>query len=392
VKITYTSTNISHHYRYARELHRLGSLHAFVTAASRFSPRAAIDEMGDKLVRSDFWQNLYLAALRGRAPDAISGKLAMLSANSVDRAACHAASKSDVFLHYRTTGRSTTRWLRSAGCATLCVMEEVNSHVESCQSLLKDEFEKLGRGTYQSSFPDHGRRVEAYEEADCILCPSSFVKRTFLERGFQEERLLMVNFGFTFPQKTECEPRTNGVFRLLYVGQLHFRKGLRYAIEAFRVLKHPKKEFVLVGPATKVTGLEGVSLPAGVRFTGILKGAALDAAYASASAFVLPTIEEGLALVQGEAMAAGLPLITTTHSGGDDLITHGKEGFILPPCDSAALTQAFQMLADSTELRESMSQAARARANELGGWDVAAKNLVTALQKARDRWMNLRPR
>lgn len=390
LQITYTSTNISHHYRYAAELDRLGVLATFVTAASRFSPRSALPNLGRRLIRRDFYQNLYLASLRYRAPERMSHALGNLATRKVDGAAYGHASHSDIFLYYRTAGQRTTKKIHAEGKPVLCVLEEVNSHVDSCHDLMKEEYERLGRGDYHSAFPDHTQRLEAYEEADCILCPSSFVKRTFLERGFQEERLLMVNFGFTFPKVKTTRERNDGVFRLLYVGQLHFRKGLRYAIESFRRLSHPNKEFVLVGPATRVTGLEGVTLPKGVRFTGILKGAALEEAYASASAFVLPTIEEGLALVQGEAMAAGLPLITTTHSGGDDLITDGKEGFIVPPCDSVALTQAFQMLADSSDLRESMSHAARARANELGGWDVAAKNLVDSLQTARDRWMKLR--
>lgn len=382
MKITYTSTNIAWHYRYAREFERLGCLKAFVTGASRWSPRADLPEIGSKMMRRDFFQNLYLASLKMGATESVSSALATLSNRRIDRAALRPARDSDVFLFYRTTGLETSRVLHQEGERTLCVMEEVNSHVDCCHGLMKEEYEKLGRGPYSTLFPDHEMRLKAYEEADCILCPSTFVKSSFLERGFTEDRLLTVNFGFTFPMQRSPVRRRDDVFRLLYVGQLHFRKGLRYAVEAFRQLKHPNKELVLVGPATKVTGLEGVALPEGVRFTGILKGANLEAAYASASAFVLPTIEEGLALVQGEAMAAGLPLVTTTNSGGEDLITHGVEGFIVPPCDATALAEAFQMLADDPDLRARMGEAAHARAQELGGWDVAAQKLVDALQEA----------
>jgi glycosyltransferase involved in cell wall biosynthesis len=385
VKITYTSTNIAWHYRYAREFERLGCLKAFVTGASRWSPRADLPEIGSKMVRRDFFQNLYLASLKMGAAESASSALATLSNRRIDRAALRPARDSDVFLFYRTTGLKTSRALHQERGRTLCVMEEVNSHVDVCHQLMKTEYETLGRGRYVSSFPDHEARLRAYEEADCILCPSSFVKRSFVERGFPEDKLIMVNFGFTFPEWSSPPLKHDAVFRVLYVGQLHFRKGLRYAVEAFRRLKHPNKEFLLVGPATKVTGLEGVALPEGVRFTGILKGAELEAAYASSSVFVLPTIEEGLALVQGEAMAAGLPLITTTHSGGEDLITDGQEGFIVPPADSDALLAALQKLADSGDLRDAMAEAARAKAKLLGGWDVAAAKLVDALGVARQQ-------
>jgi starch synthase len=387
VKITYTSTNIAWHFRYASELHRLGHLHAFVTGASRFSLRGTGEEFGERLVRRDLAQNLYLASLKARLPNKISETLNRWSNAAIDRAAYQSAKESDVFFFYRTTGLATTRRLHREKAATFCVMEEVNSHVDCCHELMKQEYEKLGIGSYADRFPDHEARLVAYEEADAIVCPSSFVRRSFLERGFPEQKLLTVNFGFTFPETAAADPeqRDRDVFRLLYVGQINFRKGLRYALDAFGKLKHPRKEFLVVGPTTAITGLENVTIPEGVRFAGILKGAKLEAAYASATAFVLPTVEEGLALVQGEAMAAGLPLITTTHSGGDDIMQDGVEGFIVPPADGGALLEAFQKLADSPELSQKMGEAALARAKQLGGWDVAARNLVDALSGAREQ-------
>jgi glycosyltransferase involved in cell wall biosynthesis len=304
---------------------------------------------------------------------------------SLDAASYFPASESEVFLHYRTSGYHTTKRLHAEGRPTLCVMEEVNSHVDCCHQLMKQEYEKLGLGTYRGKFQDHDLRLRAYEEVDRILCPSSFVKRSFLEKGFPEERLLLVNFGFTHPSpcpETTSVSKPKDTFRLLYVGQLNFRKGLRYAVEAFRLLRHPRKELVIVGPQTKVTGLEGARIPAEVKFAGVLKGAELDTAYASASAFVLPTVEEGLALVLGEAMVAGLPVITTTNSGGDDLLTDGVEGLLVPAADSGALLEAMQKLADSPELCERMGHAALAKSESLGDWDAAAQRLVTALAGA----------
>lgn len=387
MRITYVSTNAAHHYRYATELQRLGCLDYFLTGASRWSPRAPMPHLGDKLVRCDFFQNFFLLSLALKLPDPISNQLSRISNRHIDRAASLLAHYSDVFLYYRTTGHNTAKAIHSASRPILCVMEEVNTHVDLCYSLMKEEYEKLGLGTYSREFPDHSARLRAYEEADCILCPSSFVRNSFLDRGFAEERLLKVNFGFTIPSMVHSRRDTDEIFRILYVGQIHFRKGLRYAIEAFRRFKHPRKELLLVGPLTKVTGLNNTILPEGVRFTGSLKGEQLEYAYANASVFVLPTIEEGLALVQCEAMAAGLPLITTSHSGADDLITHGLEGLIVPPCDATALLNAFQLLADDPDLRGRMGQAALRTASKLGGWDVSAARLVNSLQQARDlRW------
>lgn len=389
MQITYTSPIRAHHFSYAAALERAGALRAFVTGAFRGSKRAQMPALGARLIRRDFVQTVHLATIMAQGPDSLANWLGRVANRRLDAASYKPASESDVFLHYRTSGYHTTKKLHAEGRATLCVMEEVNSHVDCCQELMKQEYEKLGLGTYRGTFQDHDLRLRAYEEVDRILCPSSFVKRSFLERGFPEERLLMVNFGFTHRPHREgvsSASKPPGVFRLLYVGQLNFRKGLRYAVEAFRLLRHPRKELVIVGPQTKVTGLEGVKIPSEVKFAGVLKGEELEAAYASASAFVLPTVEEGLALVLGEAMVAGLPVITTMNSGGDDLITDGVEGLLVPAADSEGLLEAMQKLADSPELCEQMGQAALAKSRQLGDWDAAAGRLVAALDaSARDK-------
>jgi len=264
-------------------------------------------------------------------------------------------------------------------------MEEVNTHVDNCHQLMKEEFERLERGTYRARFFDHDLRLRAYDEADLIVCPSKFVEKSFLDRGFSPSKLATVNFGFSLNRFKNIAQlpgrRDDGVFRLLYVGQINFRKGLRYAVEAFRRFKHPRKELLLVGPATKVTGLEGVAIPDGVRFAGTLRGENLNRAYASADAFVLPTLEEGLALVLGEAMAAGLPVITTTNSGGEDLIIDGVEGFITRPADALALLEAFEKMVGNPDKMKAMGHAALRKAGELGDWSVATANLLSKFEE-----------
>jgi starch synthase len=83
----------------------------------------------------------------------------------------------------------------------------------------------------------------------------------------------------------------------------------------------------------------------------------------------LPSVEEGLALVQAQAMACGCPVIGTTATGAEDLFTNGREGFIVPERDSLALASRLQQLADDPALRSSMSAAALQRVRALGGWD-----------------------
>lgn len=381
MKITYTAPNRSHHYPYADALHRAGHLYAFVSGFSRFSPRAALPSVGNKLKRHDFFQNAYIASCKARVPFSLSSVINNLSNFRLDQASYNWAKQSDVFIYYRTQGYNTTQRIHRKGISTLCVLEEVNSHVDMCDELMREELNRIGLHHQHEKFPDHALRLKAYEEADCILCPSEFVRRSFLTKGFAPEKLIKVNFGFP-PIEMPAEKAgsvNNETFRVLYVGQLHYRKGLRYAIEAFRRLKHPKKEFVVVGPKTPITGLEKTSIPSGVVFTGSLKGEALREQYRRASVFVLPSVEEGLALVQGEALTFGLPLVTTTNTGGDDLIKNGVEGFIVSPGSESALAERLQQLASNPELRTAMSKAAIKTARSLGNWDITTNRLIDEL-------------
>jgi glycosyltransferase involved in cell wall biosynthesis len=260
-------------------------------------------------------------------------------------------------------------------------MEEVNSHIEYGDEILLREFESLNiKGGVFEKETDHYTRLQAYEESDYILCPSEFVRRSFLSKGFAPERLLKVNFGFPAIETGNSKvDKPHHAFRMLYVGQLHYRKGLRYAIEAFRKLNHPNKEFIIVGPKTPITGLENTQIPPGVVFTGTLKGEDLKNEYRKASVFVLPSLEEGLALVQGEALAFGVPLLITTNTGGDDIIENGKEGFIVEPASIDSLADRMQEMADDRFLLERMSANALVTAKTLGSWDIAAGRLISQL-------------
>jgi alpha-maltose-1-phosphate synthase len=377
MKITYTAPNRAHHYPYAEAMHRAGLLHAFISGFSRFSPRAALPAIGDKLKRHDFFQNLYLASLRFRAGDFISTQFNHLTNLSLDKASYKSARESDVFIFYRTEGFTTTQRLKKERSSTLCIMEEVNSHVDNQHAIMQEEYNKLGLGRYTEKIPDHEKRLKAYEVADHILCPSNFVRNSFIDRGFDPEKLLKVNFGFT-PMASLDEPKKiehNETFRVLYVGQLHFRKGLRYAVEAFRQLKHPKKEFVIVGPKAGVTGLEKTKMPEGVVFTGTLKGEELKDQYKKASVFVLPSLEEGLALVQLEALSFGVPILITTNTGGDDIIKNGQQGFIVQPGSAKALEEKLQQMADDHILLACMRYEALKTAHAYGSWERAVLKL-----------------
>jgi glycosyltransferase involved in cell wall biosynthesis len=106
----------------------------------------------------------------------------------------------------------------------------------------------------------------------------------------------------------------------------------------------------------------------GVEMIGSVPQAELAAMMSRSHALVLPSIEEGLALVQAQALACGCPVICSTNTGGEDLLSDGVEGFIVPIRDPGAVAERMQRLADDPELQGRMRAAALERVRLIGGW------------------------
>jgi glycosyltransferase involved in cell wall biosynthesis len=347
--ITYSSTNKAHHFSYAIGLAKMGLLNAFITGASRITNPTPV-ELEGYLVRCDEVQTLYLLSLRMGNP-CLSRYLDLISTGAIDRCSYSYAMKSKVFLYYRTTGLKSIRKIKRNLLPTLCVMEEVNSHVDNCLQLMVDECLRCGIEPVNLRNPDHELRLKCYEESDLILCPSKFVYDSFIARGFPAAKLIINNFGVRHtPSHGNTlgynHDQTNKIFRILYVGQIHVRKGLRYLIQAFDMLPYTQKELVIVGPNVRPTGLEKICIPDRVRFTGPLRGKELEQEYKNASVFVLPSLEEGLALVISEAVSYGLPIVATRSSGAEDVIVENDWNHIVPPADPLAIKDKLEIILD----------------------------------------------
>jgi starch synthase len=381
MKVIYTAPNRAHHYRYASSLNKANSLLVFVSGFSRLSPRAKFVELKEKLYRVDILQTIYLLTLKIGLPKRWSDYLAYLAKLEQDFACKRFVKEADLFLFYNGSGLESCKYANKKGKVT--VVEVVNSHVEYQEELLKEEFEKLNLHWEPFHKREKARRLKEYEVADYILLPSEFVRQTFLAKGFAEDKLLKVPYGFTIPLKNSTNSiKENDSFNVLYVGSISVRKGIRYLIEAFKMLEITNKKLIIVGPKAQVSGVNDIEITADIIFTGTLKGDALEAAYQSADVFCLPTIEDGYGLVLGEALSYGLPLIATTNSGGSDLISEGKEGFIVPIRDSVAIYDKLKLLSSDSELLCKMKVLALKKATSLNGWEASGVLLCEKLETA----------
>lgn len=381
MKVIYTAPNRAHHYRYASSLNKMNFLLAFVSGFSRLSPRAKIGRIKDKFYHADIFQTIYLCCLKIGVPKGICDYFSYIAKIEQDYACRKFIRNADLFLFYNGSGLASCKYAKKNGVVT--VVEAVNCHIEYQEDLLKEEYEKLNLAWAPFNKLEKRRRLKEYDNADYILLPSEFVRRSFIEKGFPVSKLVKVPFGFENLNNEETKTVENNQedFTILFVGSVSVRKGVRYLIEAFNALVLKNKKLIIVGPKSLVSGIEDIILFDNIIFKGVLKGSDLANAYTTADVFCLPTIEEGMALVQGEALSYGLPVITTTNSGGDELITDGQEGFIVPIRDTEAIYLKLKLLSSDRKLLHKMKLAAQKKAASLNGWDTSGTLLCEKLQK-----------
>jgi glycosyltransferase involved in cell wall biosynthesis len=143
---------------------------------------------------------------------------------------------------------------------------------------------------------------------------------------------------------------------VLFLGQVNLRKGIPYLLEAAKLLTGENIQIDRAGPIG-IADQFVVKAPPNVRFHGAVTRDRVREFYKRADIFVLPTISDGFALTQLEAMAHGLPVITTPNCGR--VVTEGLDGFIIPPRNAAALANCLKTLLEDPERLQAMQEAAQ---------------------------------
>lgn len=201
--------------------------------------------------------------------------------------------------------------------------------------------------------------------ADIVFVASSFTRRTLSEAADFQGTVIVVPYGApAFPPGIPAAPPPRGnKLRVLFVGSLGQRKGLSYLFAACRGLR-PAVALTVIGRKTTEPCAALDRELRDVRWIPSCPHSEILAEMAAHDVFVFPSLFEGFGLVLLEAMAMGLPVITTAHTAGPDLIHEGVEGFIVPIRDSAAIAARLELLHRDRERLAEMSRRARLRARE----------------------------
>jgi glycosyltransferase involved in cell wall biosynthesis len=366
-----------HSFDLAEQLQRAGLLNAIYTPYPKFKLRNTRVDPG--LIRSFPFVSALHRLVEGRpAPRIVKQLLRLHACMAIDAYMKATRPPCDILMALSGAGLATGADVQRRGGRYIC--DRGSTHLRYQMQLLAEECDRTGIA-FEPVHPRMIAREEAeYAQADAITVPSQFAARSFLERGVDPARLHVIPYGVDLGYFQRIAARDAG-FRVLFVGQLSVRKGIGYLLKAFRQAKLPGARLVFVGgPTGETKALLGRDSLDDVEFTGALSREQVAAQMSRASVMVLPSVEEGLAMVQAQALACGCPVIATVSSGAEDIFEDGKEGFIVPARDADAIARALTLLYRDRDLLHAMSRAGRRRMEQIGGWDRYGARIVTLFE------------
>jgi glycosyltransferase involved in cell wall biosynthesis len=370
MKVSLSTIGKFHTFDLGRQLQQRQALAAIYTGYPAFKLRQ--EGLPAEKVHTFPWlQGPYMALPRIR--QALNTRTRQLwehwAAISFDRYTERALGECDVFVGLSGAALRTGRTAKARGIRYVC--DRGSSHIRFLETIMAEEHERW-------SLPYHGvdprviaREEAEYELADRITIPSGFVYDSFVQQGVAPAKLSVVPYGVDLQRFQSVARPDPERFDILFVGNVSVRKGIGYLLQAFQRVQHANKRLTLVGGISP----DGASLlkrqaatDGEIVIRGHVSQPNLKHIMSRSHVMVLPSIEEGLALVQAQAMACGCPLISSRHSGALDLIEDGKEGYIVPIRDADAVAERLQRLADDPQMQGQMREAALARVSTLGGW------------------------
>jgi glycosyltransferase involved in cell wall biosynthesis len=269
-----------------------------------------------------------------------------------------------IFFGYDTGFLEAAAWAKDRGAATVvCQMDPSQVEVE----MVREE-ERLWPGWAKAPLlvPEEyfAWRKAEWALADVVMVNSQWTLDALVKLGVPSKKIAIVPLAYE-PEEIEPEipRRADGPLRVLYLGQVNLRKGIQYLLDAARRLDRKMFRFDIAGPIS-ISDEHVVTAPPNVTFHGAVTRDRVREFYREADVFVLPTISDGFALTQLEAMAHGLPVVTTPNCG--EVVRDGLDGFLVPARDAAALLKALETLADDPERLDAMREAARENVARFG--------------------------
>lgn len=254
---------------------------------------------------------------------------------------------------------------------------------QTSQRLLREEAEcypdwEPTLGVTRDSDEKLFRKTGELEFAQLVVCPSNFVLESLPAEARAQKQCLVAPFGSPDVDLREGATKNSGRMRLLFAGAMTQRKGLADLFAAMKLVNSKQVELVVMGSLLRPLSWYRKRFADFIYEPPRPHGEVLRLMQ-SCDVFVLPSIVEGRALVQQEAMACGLPVIATKNAGADDVIVEGKTGFLVPIRSPETIAEKINWCAQNRPLLSGMGIAARRRAAEFT-WRAYGESIVAAVR------------
>ena len=260
----------------------------------------------------------------------------------------------DVFFGYSYASLEMLEAEKNRG--KLTVLDQIDPGREE-QLLVSQEARQWPQyAKHASTIPEANcdRNRREWELADVIVVNSAWSRQALVAQGVADSKIEIVPLAYEAQSTVDISTRASrsGPLRVLWLGSVCLRKGIQYLVEAARRLQHEPVEFIIAGPL-EIPAAALNSAPPNMRWLGQIPRSQTRELFAAADVFVLPTISDGFAITQLEALAHGVPVIVTPNCG--QVVEDGQTGFIIPPRDPVTLADAIRSFIKSRGLAAEMA-------------------------------------
>ena len=360
-------SNIFHYYHTAFALHRSGFLQHYITGPCARDNEEHLRRFGKVFER--LWTERRLEGIppelikRLWLPELVQNGVKRLGSAEDANWACNelfarraawTMQECDVVHFVHSVGWLAARKAKRVGIKVICDMREEHPRFQS--EILSEEAKQLGIEFRVSGSSFNRHVVEEIELADYIFCPSSYAKRTFVQQGVSERKLVVCPYGVDRTKFAARERIPRKQFRVLFLGRVCMRKGVHYLLEGFRKARLSDAQLVLAGPVDPAFRVVLDRYRGVFEEVGALSRLQVPAQYLAADVFVIPSLADAYPLVVSEAMSSGLPVIVSENTGMADLIENGREGFVVPIRDSDAIAQRLAFLHENRDACAAMGE------------------------------------
>ncbi|MBV8770937.1 MAG: glycosyltransferase family 4 protein [Deltaproteobacteria bacterium] len=368
-----------------------GTLRRLLTLAPDKVSRAVLSQLArrhrpglrEALVRTrPLPEAAYLASTRLPLPAWVSSQLLQLRNLLFDRFVASRIEELSpaVVVCYDTCALQGFRAASRVGA--LRVLDQTNCHLAWSSELADPEGSSNFHSSLHQRMPPRwliGQCIEEAKLANVILAGSGFVKESLAYSGVNVDKVVILPYGADIELFSPAPKKSpDGPVTVAFAGQIGLRKGTPYLLDAFHRLERLNCRLLLIGQVQrngqwleKYHGhYEHVPFVPRVELAHYLR---------RADVFVYPSLREGSALAIYEALASGLPVITTPNSGS--VVRDKIEGFVIAPRDVGALADKIEQLVVNEDLRRTMGEAARKRAEEYS-WSNYHRRLVAVIREA----------